>query len=376
MRRIAILTAAVAFTGVLNAEGLGDLYRPRAGVSRRVSSFDHTGGNQDFFKFSPGETRVLAQIKGSGIIRHIWASLLTNDPDYLRKVVIRFFWDGEKEPSIEMPIGDLFGLGHGVVADFDSLPISVVRAPQFLDSTGRGALNLYFPMPFSSEARIEVENQSAKEDECLYFYIDYDTLPLSSDDTLRFHAVWRQEKLEVPKGIVSTPGNIPDEAAYEVNKNTTGRDNYLVVEAKGRGHYVGCVLSVDSRGTDRGKWWEGDDMIFLDDDTWPPSLHGTGTEDYFSLAWGFRRIVSRPFYGNIVLEKRPMDSRFFDGRFTAYRFHVEDPIVFRTRLRVTLEHGHANDAGVRYSSTAYWYQTEPHAHQPALPPPDSRGWRE
>jgi hypothetical protein len=155
-----------------------------------------------------------------------------------------------------------------------------------------------------------------------------------------------------------------------------GKDNYVVVDARGRGHYVGCVLSVDSRGTDRGKWWEGDDMIFVDDDTWPPSIHGTGTEDYFSLAWGFRALAGRPYHGSFLLEKRPTDPRFFDGRFTAYRFHVEDPIVFQKSLRVTLEHGHANDAAVRYASTAYWYQTEPHRKQAPLPPLAERGWRD
>jgi len=133
---------------------------------------------------------------------------------------------------------------------------------------------------------------------------------------------------------------------------------------------------VDSRGSDIGKWWEGDDMIFIDDDTWPPSMHGTGTEDYFSLAWGYRKLSKRLYHGAFTLDKRPLDSRFFDGRFSTYRFHVEDPIVFKKKIRVTLEHGHANDAAVRYGSTAYWYQTEPHVPHPPLPAPEQRSWRD
>jgi hypothetical protein len=298
----------------------------------------------------------------------------STDPEYLRRTVIPFFWDGETQPSINMPIGDLFGLGHGVMTDLDTLPISAVRAPQFLDPAGRGSMNLFFPMPFSTEARIEAENQSSKQLQSLYFYIDYDALQLAPANTLRFHALWRREKLETPQGIVSSPGNIPDQRAYQMSKNVTGKDNYVVLEARGQGHYVGCVLSVDSRGSDKGKWWEGDDMIFIDDDTWPPRIHGTGTEDYFSLAYGFRKLVMHPYHGTSFLEKRAMDSRFFDGRYTTYRFHIEDPIVFRTRIRVTLEHGHGNDAAGRYNSTAYWYQTEPHAPQAELPTADSRFW--
>jgi D-arabinan exo alpha-(1,3)/(1,5)-arabinofuranosidase (non-reducing end) len=374
VKRLAAFGGILILIATLQAQGLGDLYRPRAGVSRRVSSYDRTGGNQDTVELKPGEKRPLADIAGSGVVRHIWMTINSQDPSYLRSLVIRFFWDGEREPSIEVPVGDLFGLGHGVVADFNSAPISVVRAPHLADPPGRGALNLFFPMPFSTRAQIEMENQSPAVTCVLYYYVDYDALPRPPDSTLRFHAVWRQELLAVPAGIISSPGNVPDPAAHKLNSNTTGKANYVVLDAKGRGHYVGCVLSVDSRGTDAGKWWEGDDMIFVDDDTWPPSIHGTGTEDYFSLAWGFRGLPTRLYHGTVLLEKRPTDPRVFDGRFTAYRFHIEDAIVFQKALRVTLEHGHANDAGVRYASTAYWYQTEPHTRQPALPPRGSRGW--
>ncbi len=188
MKKATIILATAMLGVTLHAAGLGDLFRPREGVSRRISSYDTTGANADVVAFKPGEKRVIARMQGSGIIRHIWTTINSNDPGYLRNIVIRFFWDGEREPSIEMPIGDLFGLGHGVIADVDSQPLSVVRAPHYLDDTGRGAMNLFFPMPFASEARIELENQST-QNQSVYFYIDYDVMPLPAGSTLRFHAL-------------------------------------------------------------------------------------------------------------------------------------------------------------------------------------------
>lgn len=345
----------------LAAADLETLYRARPGVSRRASSFDTSGANRDAFTLKPGEKRTLAQLRGSGVIRHIWFTMASEDQEYLRRTVLRFYWDGETEPSVHLPIGDLFGLGHGVVTDISSAPLTVVRSTITSDPAGRGGMNLFFPMPFATEARIEAENQSSRDLQALYFYIDYDQQPLSAADDLRFHAAWRAEMLRAPE---------------RVNPNLTAKDNYTVLEARGRGHYVGCVLSVDSRGAEPGKWWEGDDMIFVDGDSWPPRIHGTGTEDYFGFAYGFRKLVSNPYHGITLLEKRPgIDTRFYDGRYTAYRFHIADPVAFRSRIRVTLEHGHANDATVRYASTAYWYQTEPHVPAPALPPPGERTWK-
>jgi len=356
---------------------LATLHRPRAGVSHRVSSFDPTGGNKDYLTVKPGETHALARIQGPGVIRHIWATMSSTDPEYLRRIVIRFYWDGETDPSVRIPIGDLFGLGQARVTDFDSAPISVVRSPHITDVAGRGGLNLFFPMPFAREARIEVQNDSAIPLDALYYYIDYTSEPLAPSDRLRFHAVWRHEMSATAPGTVFAVPGESDAVAWANNRNTDGKGNYVLLDAVGGGHYVGCVLSVDSRATDRGKWWEGDEMIFIDDDAGVARLLGTGTEDYFGLAYGFRKVVMHPYHGVTLLEKRPdVDARYFDGLYTTYRFHVADPVVFKKRIRVTLEHGHANEAAVRLDSTAYWYQAEPHRPQGLLPPPDQRVWRE
>jgi hypothetical protein len=277
---------------------------------------------------------------------------------------------------VQVPLGDLFGLGAARVTDFDSAPVSVVRSPHLTDPAGRGGLNLFFPMPFAREARVEATNESARNLDALYYYIDYTAAPLAPTERLRFHAVWRHEMMQSAPGTVFPSEGVNAAAAWARNRNPDGSGNYVALDAAGGGHYAGCVVSIDSRGADPGKWWEGDDMIFIDDDTKVARIHGTGTEDYFGFAYGFRKLVSRPYHGITLIEKRPgIDTRFYDGLYSTYRFHVADPVVFRKRIRVTLEHGHANDATVRMDSTAYWYQTEPHRPQPALPPPDARVWR-
>ncbi|MDX6235182.1 MAG: hypothetical protein QOH68_4349 [Nocardioidaceae bacterium] len=137
----------------------------------------------------------------------------------------------------------------------------------------------------------------------------------------------------------------------EVNvPNLDGARNYVVLDVEGEGHYLGCNLSVYHR---QGTWWgEGDDMIFIDGDTWPPSLHGTGTEDYLTHAWGMQK-NSAPYGGSILHESDVPNYS------VGFRQHVMDPIRFQSGLRVTIEHGHANHLSDDWASTAYWYQTDP-----------------
>lgn len=149
--------------------------------------------------------------------------------------------------------------------------------------------------------------------------------------------------------------------------NTSGDENYLILYAEGVGHYVGCVLNVDNFNAFRQKYtWfgEGDDMIFVDGEKWPPSIHGTGTEDYFLSAWGFPcGEYSEPYHGVSLAG----DTAEWSGKWSVYRFHIEDPIGFTKSIRVNIEHGHANDQGNDYSSIAYWYRAEPHKRFPHLP---------
>ncbi|MEM2448711.1 MAG: glycoside hydrolase family 172 protein [Candidatus Bathyarchaeia archaeon] len=330
--------------------GLAALPYYRESYPKRVSSFDRTGGNKDFIVVKPWETKVLADIDGTGIIRHVWCTIAAEDKYYLRSIVLRMYWDGEPNPSVETPIGDFFGIGHGVAKHFISLPVTMTCDKGF---------NCYFPMPFSKNARIEIENQSDKPVNAFYYHIDYEELPVLDGNMLRFHAKWRREN--------------PTEAEYyppgEEGKNTSGEGNYLVLEAYGRGRYVGCILSI--YGLKPGWWGEGDDMIFVDGEKWPPSIHGTGTEDYIGSAWGFNREFYGPFHGFPL-----MGNPDWTGPSSMYRFHIEDPIFFRRSIKVTIEHGHANDRSDDWSSIAYWYQNEPHYEFTRLPPPELRRPRE
>jgi hypothetical protein len=333
----AIAVVAAAFSAAWPpAAGAGQdllskLAAPQDYVSKRVSSYDRSGGNKDSLTIAAGGTAVLAELKGPGAIHHIWVTIAA-EPFYAGKLVLRAYWDGEAAPSIEAPIGDFFGVGHGLNRNFASLPITC-------SSEGR-ARNCYWYMPFGQSARLTVTNEGGQEVPAFYYYIDYRELPALPAGTPAFHAQYRQEFPCVP-----------------------GR-NYTLLEAEGRGHYVGCNLSVLQRAM--GWWGEGDDQIFVDGESFP-SLHGTGSEDYFSDGWGMRESQS-PFYGC------PLQEEDFQAgaKATVYRFHIPDPIPFRKSLRVTIEHGHANDRSDFYSSTAYWYQAEPHKPFPVLPAVQAR----
>ena len=310
---------------------LGKLGLPQDYVSKRVSSYDRTGGNKDSLTIEPGLTAVLADLKGPGAIHHIWVTIAA-EPFYGRKLVLRMFWDGEQDPSVEVPIGDFFGVGHGLNRNFSSIPITC-------SSEGR-AKNCYWYMPFRQSARVTVTNEGQQTVPAFYYYVDYREIKNMAADTPYFHAQYRQE-------MPCQPGR-----------------NYLILDAAGLGHYVGCNLSILQRAM--GWWGEGDDMIYVDGETFP-SLHGTGSEDYFSDAWGMRE-AEHPFYGCPLQEEDYQAG----SKATVYRFHVPDPIPFQKSIRVTIEHGHANDRSDDYSSTAYWYQAEPHKTFPALPPVAAR----
>jgi Protein of unknown function (DUF2961) len=317
--------------------------------SRRASSFDRRGGNRDRLSLAPGETAVLLDAAGAGCITHIWMTAGTLEPDFLRKMVLRMYWDGEAEPSVIVPLGDFFGMGHGETRVFWSLPL--VMGP----SNGLG-LNSYFPMPFSTKARIEVTNETFITEVRLYYNIDYEEWPDPPESLGRFHAQWRRENPCV--GIPDTGMSSHTHMHAGFNRDDT--ENYILLEATGRGHYVGCNLNIHNLrpNPDDGENWygEGDEMIRIDGEDWPFSVHGTGTEDYFNTAWGPNAPFSSPFFGIARA-----DGFNFSGKHSWYRFHLLDPVRFQRSIRVSIEHGHANRRSDDYSSTAYWYQEEPHA---------------
>jgi Protein of unknown function (DUF2961) len=355
------------------------LARVRDARSARVSSWDQRGRNQDYWVIGPGETRTLAELEGPGCVTHLWMTQFCRrilgpglvdplismetapvneihnalgitweeaDPDYYRKVLLRVTYDGAQAPAILVPLGDFFGVGHSMPANYASAFFTVSAKPEeALRFGGSASLNAYLPMPFREGIRIEVVNENDLP-YAQYFHVDYELYrePLA-DDVAYLHAAWQRSN--------PCPGWGPD---LQVNTpetnvaNLTGEGNYVVLETEGAGHYVGCNLSVFHR---QGSWWgEGDEMIFIDGDTWPPSLHGTGTEDYFNHAWGMQR-QAYPYHGAIVHEGD------VPGYAVSYRFHVVDPVHFTSRLRVTIEHGHANHLADDWASTAYWYQLPP-----------------
>ncbi len=331
---------------------LSDLARIRQNVkSKRISSYDRSGGNNDRFENIPrGKTRVLAEIKGAGMINHIWITIADKPPRLSRHdIILRMYWDGQKHPSVEAPIGDFFGQGWDETYPFSSLPLAA-------GPVDGNALVSYFVMPFSNGARIEIANEANRPIRAFYYYIDYVEMDKIPPDMGRFHAWYNHQLTDAhPEGENewSTLG--------KTGTNTTGARNYLIADIKGKGHFVGVNYYVHCPTP---LWYgEGDDMIFIDGETWPSSLHGTGTEDYFNTSWCPKVPFQHPYYGYARLNN---DIGWL-GRTHVYRFHISDPIYFDKSLRFTIEHGHNNVLTLDLSSVAYWYQTLPSKPFPPMP---------
>lgn len=354
---------------------LSNLARIRPFRSRRASSFDRTGGNKDAWTLESGQRLTLAEIDGPGCVKHIWSTnALAHDRDAMRSTILRIWWDGERQPSVECPLVDFFGGGFGICRNFCSLPL------QMNPDAGR-AMNCWFPMPFREHARFELHSEWHAPND-VFFYIDHEQYAPQphSDwcDLAYFHCQWRRENPTRGWGRkdLKGPRNIENLKAYWKTSNKTGDENYVILDAAGRGQYVGCHLDIDCFAREKNDWYgEGDDMIFVDGEPWPPSLHGTGTEDYFCAAYCPRDLFNTPYAGITQYNGSALWGEHdwpFRGKNSMYRFHVEDPIRFDRSIRVTIEHGHNNKLTNDYSSTAYWYQFEPHAPFPKLPPAKDR----
>jgi len=358
---IGLISAAFFLPDPLCAQAsegtLMDLARVKDGVrSLRVSSFDRTGGNNDRFEGIPdGETRTLFEVEGAGMINDIWITIAPPPPTLSRNdSILRMYWDGEDEPSVESPIGPFFGQGWDESYNYASLPLAAGPVE------GRGLVS-YFVMPFADGARIEVENDSGRPVDAFYYYVDYVEMDDLPEEMGRFHARYDHELTEaLPEGENEWSVLGPQ------GKNTDGAGNYVVAEMEGKGHFVGVNYFVHSPSP---MWYgEGDDMIFIDGEEWPPSLHGTGTEDYFNTSWCPDTIFTHPYYGYA----RVNDDIGWLGRTHVYRFHIADPIYFDESFRFTIEHGHNNNLTLALATVAYWYQTEPHMLFPALPNREER----
>lgn len=289
----------------------------------------------------PFGTATLAEIEGPGAIQHIW---ITVTPKMWRWLVLRIYWDGEETPSVETPLGDFFCNGWCERSNVNSLPIVVNPA---------GGFNNYWPMPFRKSARITIESLSKDAVHGFFYQITYTLTPEIPDDAAYFHAQWRRSN-PLPYKSVHT----------------------LLDGVRGQGHYVGTYLAW---GVNNNNWWgEGEIKFYMDGDQDWPTICGTGTEDYFGGAWNWEHprgeygSYSTPFLGLPQVIK-PDGLYRAQQRFGMYRWHIMDPIRFQEDLRVTIQALGWRSEG-RYlplqddiSSTAYWYQREPHAPFPTLP---------
>jgi Protein of unknown function (DUF2961) len=357
MTRSAILCALGAFALGAQAQSHGwqpDLTVQQTYTPHRASSTDSKGANADARRVAPGATETVLDAGGPGEISHIWFTIADNEPYHLKRIVLRIYWDGEQNPSVEAPIGDFFGLGLGDYQNWQSELLSVGSVK---------ALNSFFPMPFAHHARITVTNEGEQPIVALYYNIDYRTYnhPLPPD-TLYFHAQYRQSQ---PNRGWTTDWKSNGDPQVNDKVNLDGKDNYVWFEAKGHGQYVGVTMSVLQN---QDMWWgEGDDMFFIDG-VEKPSIVGTGSEDYFLGAWDFGgEPFSYQLYGAPVV-----GTEFAGSRSSVYRFHLDSPIPFSKSFKATIEHGHANARSDNYYSVAYWYQAEPHEAFPPLPPVGER----
>jgi hypothetical protein len=348
-----------AFDGLDNH--LGDLYRLSDAKSRSISPENFTGEKgkggmategtgaraaRDLgqgWKVSPsvaiaaGATYTVAQINSSGTIQHIWMTPTGN----WRLSILRMYWDDEKEPSVEVPVGDFFAMGWGKYARISSLAVCV--------NPGSG-FNSYWPMPFRRNARITLENIDSKP-MTLYYQVDYTQAPVSKDAAY-FHAQFRRTNPVPAKQV------------------------YTIVDGiRGKGQYVGTYMAW---GVHNNGWWgEGEIKFYMDGDKDFPTINGTGTEDYFNGAYDFEvnkkyEEFSSPYTG-LAQVITPDGLYQSQERFGLYRWHIVDPVRFDTDLRVTIQ-DLGWQPGPKYlplsddiSSVAFWYQTEPHAAFPKLP---------
>lgn len=369
MKKIGILffcAVSIAAQGQLQT-GLGNLYQMTQGKTRSISpenfrgekgkggmATSGTGSNAARelgapWKISPSvvikahSTFTIAEIDSSGVINHIWMTPTGN----WRYSILRFYWDGEKIPSVEVPVGDFFGMGWGQYAPLQSLAVCVNPGSAF---------NCYWPMPFRKHCRITMENVD-EHDMVLYYTVNYELKEVPADAGY-FHAQFRR-----------------------IDPNPYQKDVVLLDSVTGKGQYVGTYLAW---GVHNNRWWgEGEIKFFIDDDGQYPTICGTGTEDYFCGSYDFDTRkknaagVSESNYTEFCtpysgLHQVIRGDGHYDvqQRFGMYRWHITDPIRFEKNLRVTIQDLGWRSGG-RYlplqddiASTVFWYQSEPHGNFP------------
>ena len=287
-----------------------------------------------FLKPKAGETVTLMDVDGPGIIQHIWMATETDWLGNGRACVLRFYWDGEDEPSVEVPMTDFFAVGHDQFAPVNSLAVIV---------NPKSALNCYWPMPFRRHARVTFTNESDKDLTLLAFQITYAETELPAEAGY-FHAQWRRA--------------------------TTDRAHpeYVILDSvQGLGRYAGTFLAWTQMSD--GWFGEGEIKFFMDGDSQFPTICGTGTEDYFCGSYGFPEIYTTAYVGNTLQHA----GEGGPPKWSLYRWHIMDPVHFQTDLRVTIQalgwwpNRRYQPLADDIASVAYWYQREPHTPFPEFP---------
>lgn len=340
-------TRSISPENFSGAKGRGAMADPRADSGRRnVANAAHASHElgrgwkvNPYVRILGGETLTIAEMEGPGAIQHIWMTPTGN----WRFSILRFYWDDETTPSIEVPVGDFFGMAFNEYAQLNSLPVTVNPGSAF---------NCYWKMPFRKKARITVQNLNS-EPMNLYYQVDYTLTPVG-DDEAYLHAQFRR----------SNP--------------TQGALHTLVDGIQGKGHYVGTYMAWNVNNN--GWWGEGEIKFYMDGDKDFPTIAGTGTEDYFCGSYNFENARTRQYqefstpYAGLHQVIRPDGLYRSQQSFGMYRWHIMDPVRFEKDLRITIQ-----DLGWRHSgrylaqqsdisSVVFWYQREPHAPFPVLPP--------
>ncbi len=338
--------------------------------TKRIGSFDQTGGNGDCLSgIANGEKRTIMDVKGAGIINHIWITIAPEATKASRNdIILRMYWDGNEFPSVESPIGPFFGNGWNETYNFVSTPLSV--------SPGWGKSYVsYFAMPFANGAKIEIENQTGEKINSFYFNIDYVEMTALPENTGRFHAWYNHEITDALPDGENEWGLLG-----ETGKNPKGEGNYVFADIQGKGHFVGVNYYVNCPST---MWYgEGDEMVFIDGDI-QPTLNGTGTEDFFNTSWCPKELYQHPYYGY----PRVNNETGWLGHTHVYRFFIADPVYFDKSCKFTIEHGHNNNLTLDLASVAYWYQDkaaklprsftkEERVHKPIIGASEIHKWRD
>jgi hypothetical protein len=329
-----------AVTG--GASDIDALWSQPAGGRGRASSWDQTGANTDYTIVASNQTLLLFKSEAAGVIERIWLTVDTENPRFLRDVRVNMDFDGENTVAL-VGLGMFTGTGPWRVNDLRTPALNIMRARKLNAETkgvGTGSFNIHWAMPFARSARVELSNRGL-EPVKVFFQVEY-LLQKHDTQPLLFHA---DHHVASPTTLAGGP-----------QTNNTAA-NFLILEKRGfRGKYVGTILCVESHPDRPGKWYEGDDMFVIDDEPWPPRLHGTGTEDYFGMAWGVHREYQACDHGVSHYERNLTDhDRFYDGRFVLYRLHLNDPIPFYRSIQASIEAGSGNDCAQHYESVAFWY---------------------